>query len=604
MKAMKANDSGTQNLKKNIMAVAAVIERFKRVFILVAAICIVICAVSAAAEDLPGTEYPPLLSLNAQEIRFPRGKKYPVYSGPGKDYLRGARGKASVSTNDWIGVFGQEDGWILIQYEIDSSRCRIGYISAQSLPKNCEVPDLPFLRQTAYAIKEISVTDDPLRSASSLSSLPAGAEVTILAALGNDVYIEGKSKDRFRGFVPSDNLSWSPDSLVPIDLGKAETRRVGSVDLEQAEQDRAYDALGMWLREMEGAVSLFDQDGNQLEAETDMRMSSGTALETEEKSLAAVDMDLERLAILAEASRAGFMSADQGAGISIALQAGEMYFRVGQPLENGESFEIVLDDIVLAIRGTCGLVQIGETEQSVLLASGHAMMTRETEDPAVNEEIPVVPREMVSFTKQTDGSVSVSRREISEEEVPEFLVEALRKDPEQLERVCEETGWDAEKLFPDGVPVRESDQADEVMDYYQTIIREAERYDFFDYGEGIGKYQYAIVYLDEDTIPTLLLAEETNDMYRYLKFFHYDPEQHLTIETMTSRSEYHNWYYTRSGNRGLLQWYADGAYAYGIKEVYIENGEFKSKDVWYEENYDKAWPADLPQEEIQWNDIP
>ena len=87
MKAMKANDSGTQNLKKNIMAVAAVIERFKRVFILVAAICIVICAVSAAAEDLPGTEYPPLLSLNAQEIRFPRGNKYPVYSGPGKDYL-------------------------------------------------------------------------------------------------------------------------------------------------------------------------------------------------------------------------------------------------------------------------------------------------------------------------------------------------------------------------------------------------------------------------------------------------------------------------------------------------------------------------------------
>ena len=131
MKAMKANDSGTQNLKKNIMAVAAVIERFKRVFILVAAICIVICAVSAAAEDLPGTEYPPLLSLNAQEIRFPGGNKYPVYSGPGKDYLRGARGKASVSTNDWIEVFGREDGWILIQYEIDSSQCRIGYISAQ-----------------------------------------------------------------------------------------------------------------------------------------------------------------------------------------------------------------------------------------------------------------------------------------------------------------------------------------------------------------------------------------------------------------------------------------------------------------------------------------
>ena len=569
-------------------------------WILVAVIFMVICVVAGAAEDLPGA----LPTLSSREIHFSRGNKYPVYSGPGDAYLRGGKGKAAVSTNDWIQVFGQENGWILIQYEIDSSRCRIGYIAAQSLPKNADVPDLSFPRQTAYTIAKTSVTDDPLRSESALADLPAGAEVTMLARLGKDVYIEGKAKNRFRGFVPSDSLSLSPDSRTPIDWDQAEKRR--DADLESAEKSRAYDALGMWLRETEGIVSLLDQDGNPLELETDMRMSSGTALETEEKSLAAVDMDLKRLAILAETSRAGFLTSNQGAGISIALQAGEMYFRVGQPLEGDESFEIVIDDIVLAIRGTCGLVQIGEAEQSVLLASGHATMARITEETETEEEeeIPVAPGEMVSVAKQTDGSISVSRRDISEEEVPEFLVEALRKDPEQLERVCEETGWDAEKLFPDGVPVRESDQADEVMDYYQTIIREAERYDFFDYGEGIGKYQYAIVYLDEDTIPTLLLAEETNDMYRYLKFFHYDPEQHLTIETMTSRSEYHNWYYTRSGNRGLLQWYADGAYAYGIKEVYIENGEFKSKDVWYEENYDKARPADLPQEEIKWNDIP
>ena len=66
-----------------------------------------------------------------------------------------------------------------------------------------------------------------------------------------------------------------------------------------------------------------------------------------------------------------------------------------------------------------------------------------------------------------------------------------------------------------------------IMDYYQTIIREAERYDFFDFGETVTGYQYAIVYLDEDTVPTLLLAEMTWDDIRYLKLFHYDPEQHL-----------------------------------------------------------------------------
>ena len=354
-------------------------------WILVAVIFMVICVVAAAAEDLPGA----LPTLSSREIRFSRGDKYPVYSGPGDAYLRGGKGKAAVSTNDWIQVFGQENGWILIQYEIDSSRCRIGYITAQSLPKNADVPDLSFPRQTAYTIAKTSVTDDPLRSGSALADLPAGAEVTMLARLGKDVYIEGKAKNRFRGFVPSDSLSLSPDSRTPIDWDQAEKRR--DADLESAEKNRAYDALGMWLRETEGIVSLLDQDGNPLELETDMRMSSGTALETEEKSLAAVDMDLKRLAILAETSRAGFLTSNQGAGISIALQAGEMYFRVGQPLEDDESFEIVIDDIVLAIRGTCGLVQIGEAEQSVLLASGHATMARITEETETEEEIPVAP---------------------------------------------------------------------------------------------------------------------------------------------------------------------------------------------------------------------
>ena len=594
--------------KKNMRSI-------KRILAIV--ICIVICVASGAAEDLPGSGNPSLPILNAQEISFSKGNLYPVYSGPGEKYLRGGKkGNAAVSTNGWIQVFGRENGWILIQYETNSSSCRIGYISAQTLPEKSKVPDLLFPRQTAYAIKETSVTDDPLRSASTLVTIPAGAEVTALAMLENYVYIEGKTKDLFRGFVPLDSLSLSPDSQVPIDWNQAESREFSGADLEAAEQNRAYDALGMWLREMEGNVSLFDGEGNQLEAETDMRMSSGTALETEEESLVVVDMDRERLAIMDEISRAGFEKTDRGDRISITLLNGAMYFRVGIPLEEEESFEVVMDNIVLAIRGTCGMVQQSEEEGlTIVLASGHAAISRvpeagEEEPEAENGEaepevIEIEAGEQVSVTVvETEDRVSFEKKKLAEEEVPAFLVESLKKDTEQLEKVYEETGWEAEKLFPDGAPVLNSDQVDEVMDYYQKIIREAARYEFFDYGEGIGKYQYAIVYLDEDTIPTLLLAEETNDMYRYLKFFHYDPEQHLTIESMESRSEYHNGYYTRSGNRGLLQWYADGAYAYGILEIYIEDGEYKSKEVWYEENYDVGWPANLPYDEIQWNDVP
>ncbi len=546
-------------------------------WILAAVVCIVICAVSAAAESPSGAGNPVLPALNAQDIRFSRGSLYPVYSGPGKKYLRGGKkGNASVSTNDWIQVFGQEDGWILIQYATDSSHCRIGYITAKSLPDNAEIPDLSFLRQTAYTITKTSVTDDPLRSASTLTDLPAGAKVKVLASLDHYVYIEGKTTKKFRGFVPSDSLSWSPDSREPIVWGKA--------DLEKAEDGKAYDALGMWLRETEGSVSLFDQDGNQLEVETDMRMSSGTALETEEKSLAAVDMDLERLAILAEASRAGFLSANQGAGISIALQAGEMYFRVGQPLEDEESFEIILDDIVLAIRGTCGLVQTGEKEQSVLLASGHAMMTRETEDPANEEEIPVAPKEMVSFTKQADGSITVSRREVSETEVPEFLVEALRKDPEQLERVYEETGWDAELLFGEDIPA--SGTAD-YMDAYQQIIGQAAKYN---YGLDNGKlrytksgdhFQYALVYLEvDDDIPALLLKSRTTHDGRYVRVFMYDPESRTVAEVKHSPiADGYGMMCTEADSRGFMLMITDDT-GRRLMKYYLSGRTLKSKQIW------------------------
>lgn len=43
---------------------------------------------------------------------------YPVYSGPGKKYYREANGKAQVSANDWVQVFGREGKWALIQYRV------------------------------------------------------------------------------------------------------------------------------------------------------------------------------------------------------------------------------------------------------------------------------------------------------------------------------------------------------------------------------------------------------------------------------------------------------------------------------------------------------
>lgn len=74
----------------------------------------------------------------AENIKFTSNKKYAVYSGPGENYFRGGNGKAAVSTNDWIQVFGRENGWIMLQYDITSDHMRIGWIQESALPKECE----------------------------------------------------------------------------------------------------------------------------------------------------------------------------------------------------------------------------------------------------------------------------------------------------------------------------------------------------------------------------------------------------------------------------------------------------------------------------------
>ena len=152
---------------------------------------------------------PPVLpedsELAAKEYRFTGGKKYPVYSAPDKLSLRGGNGKAQVSTNGWIQVFGKENGWILIQYSIDKDHYRFGYIEAASLPKKADVADLDFHRISAFASENVSVTDDPLFSRNTLATLSGGDSVTLLSIMGEWAYIEGNG---FRGFVPYTSLAF------------------------------------------------------------------------------------------------------------------------------------------------------------------------------------------------------------------------------------------------------------------------------------------------------------------------------------------------------------------------------------------------------------
>ena len=147
-------------------------------------------------------------TLSAEVVSFTGNQTYAVYSAPNKKSIRGAKGRARVSTNGWIQVFGYEDDWILVQYDITKEHNRIGYIYKNALPKDVEVPELALKNAAAVVNYDVEVTDDPLVSKAPLAKLTENTRVTCLGTMGDWTYIEGEEKGvLFRGFVPTECLS-------------------------------------------------------------------------------------------------------------------------------------------------------------------------------------------------------------------------------------------------------------------------------------------------------------------------------------------------------------------------------------------------------------
>ncbi|MBQ8137272.1 MAG: hypothetical protein IJ174_07560 [Clostridia bacterium] len=141
--------------------------------------------------------------LNGYAGKFPKGKTYAVYRGPGREYGRGANGKASVSTNDTIWVYGIRGNWLLISYGISGGRTRCGWISAAELPASAlaSCPELVFPGDGGtdhlYAtVRENARLVDVLASDKDwICSLQPGDSVHCLAEMQGWVLVEAYGND-------------------------------------------------------------------------------------------------------------------------------------------------------------------------------------------------------------------------------------------------------------------------------------------------------------------------------------------------------------------------------------------------------------------------
>lgn len=157
---------------------------------------------STGFDTLQGFVYEPLKG----------GQKLGVYSAPSTKAWRGAGGKAKVSTNGNVFAAGWEDGWLLVMYETNSGSVRVGYVQGSKIKGNVACNTLlDFANRPATVVRDCDLTDDPARTASSIMTLPQGAQVTYLGSYFNRYgwdYVETiHQKKPVRGFVRSGSLS-------------------------------------------------------------------------------------------------------------------------------------------------------------------------------------------------------------------------------------------------------------------------------------------------------------------------------------------------------------------------------------------------------------
>ncbi len=156
------------------------------------------------APDIP--DYGADNALTVQDVSLTPGKRWSVYLGPGKQYGRAGNGRAVVSTNGWVQVFGEYDGWLFIQYAITAEQYRFGWISDSALAKGEQAAPVPFTWNDRCTLADSEeLTDDPLNSKTPLLTLTMQDEILRLAELGDSwsyVRVERNGQVWF-GFIAS-----------------------------------------------------------------------------------------------------------------------------------------------------------------------------------------------------------------------------------------------------------------------------------------------------------------------------------------------------------------------------------------------------------------
>ena len=210
-------------------------------------------------------------------------------------------------------------------------------------------------------------------------------------------------------------------------------------------------ATTMRLLKVEGTVNIEDASGTVKPVIDNIRFTSGDTLSTGSDGLASIGLDDTKIVTLQNDSSAQFIK--NGKQIELKLKQGGVFFEVTEKLTEDETYEIETSNMTVGIRGTSGYVWYDETGlQSLVITDGKVLVSGYNPETGETKTVEVSGGQKVScflYSDKTEerDSIEFELTDVSEDELPPFPLQMLAENPKLLDKVCEYTGWDKDKLL-------------------------------------------------------------------------------------------------------------------------------------------------------------
>ena len=206
-------------------------------------------------------------------------------------------------------------------------------------------------------------------------------------------------------------------------------------------------ATTMRLMEMQGIVTL-ESGGKIKEVIDNLKLNSGDILSTASESFVSISLDDYKMVKIQENSRAEFIQ--NGKELALNLVEGSLFFDVSKKLDADETFQISTSTMVVGIRGTSGYVFVEEDgADGILITDGVVDITGINPQTGETKKTTGKAGQVVHvyIIDDDDNTVQFDLENVKEEDLPPEVVEFLVEHPDLMDRVCEVTNWDKEKII-------------------------------------------------------------------------------------------------------------------------------------------------------------